>query len=373
MKIVLKVFLPLGILGSAFWWLIVAAIPEAIVSKVVLDTVRDGVPGNALVLAERTHELRARIQGIVKKTIMLPNGKPVKVEENATIAILDVRDAERSLEQLNVNRKHHERRVAAGSALAMQLETEQKDLEAWTVLAKQEKIPLADLQKKENLVRRLETQLAQEEISNEEKVESFRIQEAVLRENLKKMEIRTPFTGQMTLSRIAPGDMVPMGALLGRILSNERLIEVTLNEEDFGGTKAGQEVAVTLLSSGPEIFEGEVTRLSPVVEPTSGRRKLYVELDGGNERFPPGSSGRAEVIRSIRENVLTVPRKALMGNALFVIRKGIVEAREVRVGARNLLTTEIISGVKEGEQVIVETPHLFRDGQKVKPMPVGGS
>ena len=186
------------------------------------------------------------------------------------------------------------------------------------------------------------------------------------------MTMVSPIDGLLTNLLIAPGDMVFSGTHLGKVVSHERLVEVTLNEEDFAGAAEGQEVAVTLLSMGPEIFEGNVTRLSATVDPASGRRKLFVQLMGGNERFPPGSSGRAEVIKSVRTNALLVPRKALMGSAVFVVKDGMAEAREVKVGARNLLTAEIIDGLKEGEQVIVETPHLFRDGQKVKPVSVGG-
>ena len=372
MKLLLKVALPLGALSILGWWLIASAIPEVIVKPVSRGTVRDGVPGNVLVLAERTHDLRSRVSGIATNVIMLPNGKPISVEENSTLLTLDATEDERSLKQLYVAREHQEKRIAAGSAIAMQLETEKREMTAWNALAEQGKLPLSDLENKKSLVKRLETQLAQEKITNDEQSKTFRIQEARLLANLKKTKIRSPIAGLMTLSLVAPGDMVFPGAHLGQVVSNNRLIAVTLNEEDFGGVMEGQSVAVTLLSQGAQIFEGNVTRRSPTVDPASGRRKLYVELEGGNERFTPGSSGRAEIIKSVRKDALVVPRKALMGSAVFVVNNGITEAREVKVGARNLLTAEILDGLEESEQVIVETPHLFRDGQKVKPVAAGG-
>lgn len=372
MKLLLKVVLPLGALSILGWWLIVSAIPEVIVKPVARGTVRDGVPGNVLVLAERTHDLRSSVSGIVTKVTMLPNGKPIAVEENSTLLTLDATEDERSLKQLYVAREHQEKRIAAGSAIEMQLETEKREMTAWSALAEQGKLPLSDLENKKSLVKRLETQLAQEMITNEEQSKTFRIQEARLLDNLNKTKIRSPIPGLMTLSLVAPGDMVSPGAHLGQVVSNDRMIAVTLNEEDFGGVIEGQEVAVTLLSQVSQIFEGNVTRLSATVDPVSGRRKLYVELEGGNERFTPGSSGRAEIIKSVRKNALLVPRKALMGSAVFIVKNGIAEAREVQIGARNLLTAEILDGLKEGEHVIVETPHLFRDGQTVKPVPVGG-
>jgi RND family efflux transporter MFP subunit len=372
MKLLIKVALPLGALSILCWWLIVSAIPEVIVKPVVIGTVRDGVPGNVLVLAERTHDLRSSVSGIVTNAIMLPNGKPIAVEENSTLLTLDATEDERSLKQLYVAREHQEKRIEAGSAIAMQLETEKREMTAWNALAEQGKLPLSDLENQKSLVKRLETQLTQEKITNDEQSKTFRIQEARLLANLKKTKIRSPIPGLMTLSFVAPGDMISPSAHLGQVVSNDRLIVVTLNEEDFAGVREGQEVAVTLLSQGAQIFEGNVTRLSPTVDSASGRRKLYVELESGNERFTPGSSGRAEIIKSVRKNALVVPRKALMGSAVFVVINGVAEAREVKVGARNLLTAEILDGLEAGEQVIVETPHLFRDGQKVKPVPVGG-
>ena len=373
MKIFMKVALPLLLLAAGIIWLIGGAVPEAVVVKVAAGDVRDGVPGNVLILAKRTHDIRARIQGIVKDSRMLPNGKPVTVEENSTLVWLDSQEIERSLEQFKVSREHHERRVSAGSAIAMELESELDELEAFRELAKEKKIPLADLKKKENYVKRLETRLSQEQISIEESSKNFSIREAELAYNLKKMEIRSPIAGEMTISLVAPGDMVSPGAHLGRVISHERIVEVTLNEEDFAGTEDGQEAAVTLLSHGRKIFPANVKRLSPVVDPATGRRKLYLELEGGNDRFAPGSSGRVEIIKSVQRKVLTVPRKALMGNAVFVVKDGFVEIRNVKVGASNLLTAAIIKGLRDGEQVIVETPHLFRDGQKVSPVLAEGS
>ena len=63
---------------------------------------------------------------------------------------------------------------------------------------------------------------------------------------------------------------------------------------------------------------------------------------------------------------MKIPRKALLGDSVFVVVNNEVEIRKVKTGARNLLYVEIINGLKEGDLVISETPHLFSDGEKVK-------
>ena len=372
MKFLIKITLPLGVISALAWWVIAGAVPEAIVNPVVRGTVRDGVPGNVKVLADRTYKIVSGGTGLIVETAMKTNGKPVTVETNATLVRMENYELMVNLEQVQYQLDYHEKRLAAGSVTKMRLETERREFESLQALADQDKYPLAELQKKEDALQQLETQLEQEKLTLSQQLEDFRVSEGRLQRQISEMSLPSPIDGVLTDLSVAPGDMVFAGTHLGQVVSKERLIEVTLNEEDFAGAAEGQGVAITLLSMGPEIFEGNVTRLSATVDPASGRRKLNVELEGGNERFTPGSSGRAEIIKSLREDALVIPRKALMGSAVFVVNNGITEAREIKVGARNLLTAEIIEGLEESEQVIVETPHLFRDGQKVKPVAAGG-
>ncbi len=372
MKFLIKIGLPIGVLSALTWWFLVGAIPEAIVISAGKGTVRDGVPGNVVILADRTYNIVSKVSGVIVETAMKTYGKPVSVENNSTLVTMDTYDLKVNLDQLLYQRDFHEKRIAAGSVTAMRLEAARREFESLKTLADQDKFPLAELQKHEDSVRQLETQLEQEKLTESQQMEDFRVNETRLRTEISAMTMVSPIDGLLTKLLISPGDMVFSGTHLGQVVSHKRLVEVTLNEEDFAGTMEGQQVAVTLLSRGPQIFEGNVTRLSATVDAASGRRKLYVELEDGNEHFTPGSSGRAEIIKSIRNNALLVPRKALMGSAIFVVKNGIAEAREVKVGARNLMTAEIIDGLEQGEQVIVETPHLFRDGQQVKPVPVGG-
>ena len=74
------------------------------------------------------------------------------------------------------------------------------------------------------------------------------------------------------------GDTIFGGQVLGEVQSDNRIIEVTLNEEDFAGINEGQKVGVTIFSFGNKIFEGVVSRLTANVDPATGRRKLFVKL-----------------------------------------------------------------------------------------------
>ena len=58
-------------------------------------------------------------------------------------------------------------------------------------------------------------------------------------------------------------------------------------------------------------------------------------------------------------------------NCVVVEKNGFTRFRKVKTGSRNLLTVEVLEGLTKGENVVVETPHLMKDGQRVKPIFVG--
>ncbi len=86
----------------------------------------------------------------------------------------------------------------------------------------------------------------------------------------------------------------------------------------------------------------------------------------GNERFAVGSTGEAEIIKAYKQDVVLVPRRALVGENLCIWKNGSIEVRKVKIGIHNLLVAEALDGLELGERVVVDTPHLFRDGQRAR-------
>ena len=78
-----------------------------------------------------------------------------------------------------------------------------------------------------------------------------------------------------------------------------------------------------------------------------------------------------KLLNQKKNKALLIPRKALVGDFVVIEEKGIAKFREVTIGAKNLLTVEVLDGLKEGEKVVVETPHLLKDGDRLKSTLVG--
>ena len=341
---------------------------NAVISEVRKGNIRDSVSGNVRVLAEQSFQLRSETQSKLEYAALIPFGKPIPVDKNQTLYLMNTEDLERSLERTRLTQSSHEKRLKTGSTIGLQLELEERNLESFKILSQENGNDISEfeLESKINLVERLRRQYELEKISNEETTKSLNLEINRIQHELEKHKIRSPIQGTLVSSSVKAGDTIFGGQVLGEVQSDNRIIEVTLNEEDFAGINEGQKVGVTIFSFGNKIFEGVVSRLTANVDPATGRRKLFVNLTS-NENLPVGSSGRAEIIKREITGTTIIPRKALLGASVFVVQDGIVSQKKVEVGAKNLEFVEITKGLKPKDMVISETPHLFYDGENVSP------
>lgn len=366
LKSIVIIGLLLGIAGLSFF--IASKGEKLLCAKVIMGTMNHSVTGNIKVLAEQTFQLKSHAQGIVTFVAIKPLSKAIPVIKGQVIVQLDISDLNRSLKKALMEKSHCEQRIDEGSIFANTLEIEKEELNATTALFNAEKITLAELKRKKNIVTRITIEVEQEKISNSKELTNHLILIEDLKAQIKKMTIRSPIDGQLINSNVSGGELISFGYNLGTIISNERLIEASLDEEDFVGIKEGLDAAVSLFSSGNQIIEAKVSRLSPTVNPSTGRRLLYLESLQSTQMIQPGMSGRVEIIKSKKEDRLLLPTKSLIGNSVFVVERGKASIRPVKIGARNLRSIEVLEGLKVDDIVVYETPHILTDGQKIRPI-----
>jgi RND family efflux transporter MFP subunit len=337
----------------------------AVVIPAKVGSIQDSVNGNVVVLAEQEFDLRSESSARANFSILLPHGKPVKVDANQTLFTLDISDVNRNLNRLLLNKENHQKRLDAGSVVSSQLKIEETDLKAVREISKLDAVADLDLKKKESHVARLRISLEHEEIAQNETSMNLEFEIEHLKKELEKRIIKSPIPGMLVSSTVKPGDFVFGSQVVGKVLSHDRLIRVSLNEEDFEGLKVGQRAGVTLFSSQNVVHEAVVDRISATIDPSTGRRDAYLKIDS-NVSLPVGSSGRAEIIKRSVPQTLIIPRKALLGDVVLCIKDAKVKITSVKIGASSLNHVEILDGLSEGDLVISETPHLFHEGQKVK-------
>jgi multidrug efflux pump subunit AcrA (membrane-fusion protein) len=105
---------------------------------------------------------------------------------------------------------------------------------------------------------------------------------------------------------------------------------------------------------------------------------METEVDFQNKdgKLLPGMYVQADVSHDEKKNVLTVPVEAARqhgdsGTIYVVDAQNVVQEKHVKLGQSDGTWIEIISGVNEGEHVIVGHPGDYRTGEKVQPKEIG--
>lgn len=193
---------------------------------------------------------------------------------------------------------------------------------------------------------------------------------------LKQLEdtlIVAPYDGAVQERLANVGEYLAVGAPVVTFVRVDPLrLRVEVSEREAPRVHIGQPVRVGL-EGDTNVYFGEVKRLSPAI--VEGSRTLVVEADVPSQgRLRPGVFARAGIVTTGEVPALTVPPKAVVTFAgiekLFVVEDGLAVEKRIRTGDRGADWVEVVSGIKEGETVVL-APGSLQTGQKVNVLPAG--
>ncbi|MCX6719724.1 MAG: efflux RND transporter periplasmic adaptor subunit [Candidatus Staskawiczbacteria bacterium] len=162
-------------------------------------------------------------------------------------------------------------------------------------------------------------------------------------------------------SKIRVGDTISSGTVLGSIVTKQEVIEVSFNEVDAVKIKTGQK-AIIAFDALPDITAtGKVVDIDSVGTTSQGvvSYGAKIGLDVTDIQVKPGMSASVEIITDAKQDVLTVPNSAIktQGGQKYVqvLVDNIPQQKPVTTGLSNDTSTEIISGLNEGDNVVTQT------------------
>ncbi len=207
----------------------------------------------------------------------------------------------------------------------------------------------------DQVVTRLETARAQSE--------SDRIQ-------LGYTEIRAPFAGLVVTRYIHYAEQVNTGMPLFRISDFTPLLcPIQIPERDIPKVQVGQQAYLTLEAWPEERFPARVLRVRPVVDSATGTVRVTLEVETRG-RLRPGMFARVFVQTETRSDALVVPRSALslesIGDTVFVAAGDTASRRDVQLGFKEGDSVEVLSGVSEGERIVVIGQDGLSDGTPIQ-------
>jgi membrane fusion protein, multidrug efflux system len=190
---------------------------------------------------------------------------------------------------------------------------------------------------------------------------------ALARQQLADTAIHTPFDGAIQEKRASLGEYLGAGAPVATVVRmNPLRMRVEVPEREAQQVRIGQSVRVTT-EGDPNVYLGRIARLSPVITPQT--RMLIVEAEVANDgSLRPGLFARAEIVIDDDTLAVTIPTKSIVTFAgiekVVVVQNGKALEKPITTRRRTSDWTEVTSGIKVGEMVVVE-PGNLQSGQAV--------
>lgn len=181
--------------------------------------------------------------------------------------------------------------------------------------------------------------------------------------SLEKATIVAPFDAVVADITIAEGKEVSTMTYANPAISlvDPSKIEMSgvIDEIDIAQVKLGQETDIILDALPDKELRGKVTFISQIgtVEAGVVGYDTTVTLENPDEELRDGMSATAEIILDRRDDVLLIPNRAIRGSltnpVVVVVTDGQVEERQATLGLSDGISTEVLSGLNEGERVVV--------------------
>ena len=184
--------------------------------------------------------------------------------------------------------------------------------------------------------------------------------------------LTSPITGVVTARNYDPGDMTGSQPVLtvGQLTPVVKVM-TNVSENDLSLIRNGMPVDVTFDAFGEELFAGKIVRIYPTVDPATRTFETEVRIANPGGRVLPGMFARVTINMGNRNSVV-VPDRAVVkqtgsGNKyVYVLKNGHVSYNQVELGQRLDNSYELLSGIGDGDTVVITGQSRLADGVEVE-------
>lgn len=184
-------------------------------------------------------------------------------------------------------------------------------------------------------------------------------------------QLVAPISGVVTARNYDDGDMYSAQPVLTIEQTNPVKLIINVSETRYKEMSKGMSVDITLDAYDDEVFTGKVTTVYPTVDATTHTFPVEITINNQAQKVRPGMFARVTVNYGDQQHVV-VPDAAVVKQIgagdryVYVFKDGKVSYNKVEIGRHIDTTYEILSGVNEGDQVVIAGQTKLANGKEVE-------
>jgi len=189
---------------------------------------------------------------------------------------------------------------------------------------------------------------------------------------LAKMKITAPFSGVIIdLPYYTENTRVATGSVMAEIMNYSKLyLEVNLPGKEMTRVKPGQPIRVMNYTISEDTLRGEVTQVSPALDPNTRTFKATLMVDNPDWSLRPGMFVKGEMVVAKNDTALVIPKEIILskqrGRTIFIVERGTAQERVITTGLENPEYVEVLRGLRENDRVIVKGYETLQNRSRVK-------
>jgi len=189
--------------------------------------------------------------------------------------------------------------------------------------------------------------------------------------HLKNTTIRAPISGIISKRFLDQGAFVSTTTPMVRIVAMDKVkVLVQVVESELAQLRIGAKAEISVDAYRKQVFRGEVSCISPTVDPESRMADIEIQVGNKDHRLKPGMFARVNLVVQRRNGVLLLLKDSLVRESgytrVFVHENGRALLREVSLGLEGEKYVEVVRGLQEGEEVIVAGQYELKDSMPVR-------
>ncbi len=195
-----------------------------------------------------------------------------------------------------------------------------------------------------------------------------RIEELSVRIDL--AQIRAPFSGRVGMRDFSPGAFLGQGDPITRLVQNQKLkIDFKIPARYASLAREGLDVRI-VSSSSLDTTYARIYAVDPEINTNTRSLRLRGMLENGDRKFIPGDFVQVFMETQQNDNAILIPTDAIISElnsqVVFITRNGKATRTEVEIGTSTRGRVNILSGISEGDTILITGLMGIRDGSAVR-------